>query len=92
MSNDHPDPSPADRWFVTFGFGSNLGGCYAILGHHETQARALDEVGRHWGYTRTGAVRCAFVYPFSELNDQIIKYDLREVPLGAHLHQYEEPC
>lgn len=76
-----------NEWFATFGVGSNLGRNFVRV-TAPTQGDALMAIADVYGYTRTGAVRCAFVYPISDLVRQQENYHLTEVPLGTPLREY----
>jgi hypothetical protein len=65
------------QWFVTFGFGQALQNCYAILPnehtHDEARAIVFAMYDRKW----------SFMYPLSQLKDDLERHTLREVPFGT---------
>lgn len=78
-----PSPSsPTSRskppgWFVTFGFGQPLEGCWAWVPDAETTAQAHEKVilvyGSQW----------AFIYRREEYDSAIARFDVREVEFGT---------
>lgn len=71
------------QFFVTYGFGSNLGNCYSIVdaaNYGEARKIIHDTIGDKF----------AFCYEESEFEGQPSRYGLVEVPLQAQISNYEE--
>jgi DNA-directed RNA polymerase subunit M/transcription elongation factor TFIIS len=64
------------KMFVTYGFGSNLGGCYSVV-EKDTMAEAIREVHAVCG---SGY---AFTYEEKEFDEAIKRWNLVEVPLQS---------
>lgn len=72
-----PTPSERPAWFVTFGFGQPLEGCWAWIPDAVTAAQAHEKVILVYGS------RWAFVYGREEYDRAIARFDVREVEFGT---------
>jgi hypothetical protein len=77
-----PSPSPKCRseragWFVTFGFGQPLQGCFAWIPDAHTAAQAQEKLILVYGS------RWAFLYGAEEYDVAIAPYPVREVEFGT---------
>ena len=70
------EPNGAYNFYVTYGCGSNLEGCYSTV-----YADSYDEA-RSWIDYETGG-KYAFVYEHDKYEDAIAYWNLTEVPLQA---------
>lgn len=67
-----------NKFYVTYGFGSNLSGCYSeVEGEDYSEARAtVDEA--------TGG-KFAFMYDETQYASAILRWNLKKVPLQAQV-------
>lgn len=72
-----PSSSKPSGWFMTFGFGQPLEGCFAWIPDAVTVAQAYEKAIMVYG------TRYAFIYGREEYDSAIARFDVREVVFGT---------
>lgn len=70
-------PSEPAAWFVTFGFGQPLEGCWAWVPGCVTVEQAREKIILVYGE------RWSFVYGREEYDDAVARFPMREVEFGT---------
>lgn len=83
MPAHSPSPTQTNRrsepaaWFVTFGFGQPLQGCFAWVPDVWTESQARERVILVYGQ------RWSFLYGREEYDSAVAHFDVREVEFGT---------